>query len=686
MHTTLFNLGGSMSDDTIAKRIDELRKSIEHHNYRYYVLDAPEISDSEYDQLMRELVQLEEENPKLITPDSPTQRVGAPPLNSFPPMVHRIPMLSIDNAVTPEELSAFHQRVIKLLNKSTVPYCCEPKFDGLAVELVYENGVFVRGGTRGDGYTGEDVTPNLRTVKSIPLRLFGNNPPTLLEVRGEVILNKSDFQELNRERARRQEPLFANPRNAAAGSLRQLDSRITAKRPLMFFAYGVSDAAAIGVNSQYGILATLKQFGFRMNKDIHLYPTIDDVLTFALSIQEKREAFPFEIDGMVVKVDTIEDQQSLGTKARSPRWALAYKFPPNQATTTLKKIGVQVGRTGVLTPVAFLEPVKVGGVVVSRATLHNADEIKRKDVREGDTVVIQRAGDVIPEIVAPVTSRRTGSEREFTMPQTCPVCGMPVIRDVDGEDGEEGTMYRCVNISCPAVVREQIYHFASKDALSIDGLGRKIIHKMIENHLISNASDLYTLTREDLLKLEGFGELSSSNLLKSIQDSRKTTLARFLYGLGIPHVGTVAARDLADYFGSLERVRKATPEELQSIKGIGKEMAGSISGFFANNANQDVIDKLLKYELDIPASEKRELSEAPLKGKKFCFTGTLQSMTRSDAKGNVEERGGEVVGSVSSQLDYLVAGADPGSKFDKASSLGIPILTEEKFLELIKKG
>lgn len=675
-----------MSDDAVSKRIDELRKSIDHHNYRYYVMDAPEVSDSEYDGLMRELVQLEEEHPRMITPDSPTQRVGASPLSAFPPMVHRMPMLSMDNAVTPEELNAFHQRVIKLLEKDTVSYCCEPKFDGLAVELVYEDGVFVRGGTRGDGYAGEDVTPNLRTIKSIPLRLISDNPPSLLEVRGEVILNKSDFQELNRDRARRQEPLFANPRNAAAGSLRQLDSRITARRPLMFFAYGVSDAAAIGVDSQYGILAALKKFGFRMNKDINLFTTIDDVLTFALDIQEKREAFPFEIDGMVVKVDAIEYQQSLGTKSRSPRWALAYKFPPNQATTILKAIGVQVGRTGVLTPVAFLEPVKVGGVVVSRATLHNADEIKRKDVREGDTVVIQRAGDVIPEIVAPVASRRTGREKEFTMPQECPICGTPVLRDADDKDAQEGIMYRCVNISCPAVVREQIFHFASKDALFIDGLGRKIIHKMIESGLIANASDLYALTREDLLKLEGFGELSSTNLLKSIQESRKTTLARFLYGLGIPHVGTVAAKDLADHFGSLDRVMKASPEELLYIKGIGKEMSGSIAGFFANDANRDVISNLLNHGFEISAPKKKELSEAPLKGKKFCFTGTLNMMTRSAAKGLVEEKGGEVVGSVSSQLDYLVAGAEPGSKLDKATSLGIPVLTEEKFLEIIKEG
>lgn len=675
-----------MSKENEKKRIDELRKLIGYHNYRYYVLDSPEISDSEYDQLMRELSNLEKENPEFITQDSPTQRVGAPPLDFFPPFVHRITMLSIDNAMSEDELFAFHQRVVKWLGKEDVSYCCEPKFDGLAVELVYENGVFVRGGTRGDGYTGEDVSTNLRTVKSIPLRLVTQEPPKLLEVRGEVIMYKSAFQDLNRERSLSQEPLFANPRNAAAGSLRQLDSRITASRALMFFPYGVSDAALLGLSSQCDILMKLRGYGFRVNPEVRLFHGMDGVISFCMSVQEKRESLPFEIDGVVIKVDSIRDEEILGIKARSPRWAIAYKFPPNQATTTLHRIEVQVGRTGVLTPVARLEPVRVGGVIVSRATLHNAAEIKRKDIKEGDTVIVQRAGDVIPEIVAPVVSKRTGSEKEFAMPEACPVCGMPVIQDTDRENGEKGVMFRCVNISCPAIVKEQIHHFASKDALSMEGLGSKIVDKLVDKGLVNDASDLYTLTRDELMEVEGFGELSASNLLNSIQESKKTTLARFLYGLGIPHVGEVAARDIAAHFGSLDRTMNANQEEFKSIKGIGEERSKAIYGFFANEANRDVIRKLLDNGIEIAEQKPKEVPETPLKGKRFCFTGTLQTMTRSEAEGKVEERGGESVSTVSSRLDYLVSGSEPGSKLEKARSLGVPVLSEDEFLKLIKEG
>lgn len=679
-------LGGLMSKENIKKRIDELRQLIEYHNHRYYVLDSPEISDSEYDLLMRELMKLEEENPEFRTQDSPTQRVGAPALNFFPPFAHRIPMLSIDNAMSQDELLAFHQRVVKWLGKEDVSYCCEPKFDGLAIEIVYENGMFVRGGTRGDGYTGEDVSANLRTVKSIPLRLITRNPPRFLEIRGEIIMYKRAFQELNRERSQSGEALFANPRNAAAGSLRQLDSRITASRALVFFAYGISEAALIGLSSQYEILTRLQEYGFKVNPDIHLVRGMDDVMRFCLSIQDKRESLPFEIDGVVIKVDSTKDQDGLGVKARSPRWAVAYKFPPNQATTILRNIEVQVGRTGVLTPVAKLEPVKVGGVTVSRATLHNAEEIRRKDIREGDTVIVQRAGDVIPEIVAPVVTKRTGQEKEYIMPDTCPVCGSPVIRDTERKNGEKGVMSRCVNISCPAVVKEQIRHFASKDALSIDGLGRKIIDKLVDRGLIRDASNLYTLTKDELMEIEGFGDLSSANLLQSIHESKKTTLARFLYGLGIPHVGEVTAKELAEHFGSLEKIMNAQPEEIESIKGIGKEMSSAIDGFFTNESNQNVIKKLLENGLEISGPELSKIPETPLKGKRFCFTGTLQSMTRSEAEEKVEEKGGQAVSSVSSHLDYLVAGSEPGSKLEKARSLGVTVLTEKEFLDLIKEG
>lgn len=673
-----------MPKKTINERINDLRKQIDHHNYRYYVLDSPEISDFEYDQLMRELLRLEAENPELITPDSPTQRVGATPVSSFLPMVHRVPLLSIDNAMDTEGLCAFHQRVVKLLGKENVSYCCEPKFDGLAVELVYEKGILVKGGTRGDGYTGEDVTSNLKTIKSIPLRLITGEPPDFLEVRGEVLLYKNALKALNMERSGKQEPLFANPRNAAAGSLRQLDPRITASRPLAFFSYGIVDAVSVGLDSQYETLGRLQDYGFRVNPDIRLCQGIEEAIELCLSMQETRESLPYEIDGVVIKVNAIADQRILGIRARSPRWAVAYKFPPTQATTTLRKIGVQVGRTGVLTPVAVLDPVQVGGVTVSRATLHNADEVKRKDVREGDIVIVQRAGDVIPEVVAPVASRRTGDEREFIMPDTCPVCGSKIVRD--GENGKEGVMYRCVNMACPAILKEQIYHFASKDALDIDGLGRKIIQQLVDKGFVHDVSDLYALTRDDLLSLEGFADLSASNLLSSLQKSKKTTLGRFLYGLGIPHVGEVAARDLAGHFGSLERTMKAGQDELVSIKGIGKEMAGAINGFFSNDRNRIIIRKLLDRGIEVQSHTAAVPAETTLVGKKFCFTGTLQTMTRSEAKNEVEGKGGQVVSTVSSQLDYLVAGSEPGSKFDKASSLGITILDEDEFLALVRGG
>ena len=674
-----------MSKETVVERINDLRKQIDYHNYRYYVLDSPEISDFEYDELMRELLRLEAENPELVTSDSPTQRVGAAPVDSFPPMAHRVPLLSIDNAMDTDELRAFHQRVVKLVGKEDVPYCCEPKFDGLAVELVYENGIFVRGGTRGDGYTGEDVTSNLKTIKSIPLKLIAEDPPDFLEVRGEVLLYKNALKALNMERSEKQEPLFANPRNAAAGSLRQLDPRVTASRPLVFFSYGIVDAVSVGLDSQFDTLRRLQEYGFRVNPDIRLCHGIDEAIDLCLSMQEKRESLPYEIDGVVIKVNDIADQRVLGIRARSPRWSIAYKFPPVQATTILRKIGVQVGRTGVLTPVAVLDPVKIGGVTVSRATLHNADEVKRKDVREGDTVIVQRAGDVIPEIVAPVVSKRTGKEREFAMPEACPVCGSGIIRDTSGEKGKQGVMYRCVNMACPAILKEQIYHFASKDALDIDGLGRKIVQQMVDKGLVRDVSDLYILTRDDIMGLDGFAELSTSNLLNSIQESKKTTLGRFLYGLGIPHVGEVAARDLAQHFGSLEKVMEASQDELQSMKGIGKEMARAISSFFSNERNRAVIGKLLDRGLEITLQKTAKRAEAPLEGKKFCFSGSLQSMTRSEAKKEVEGKGGQVVSAVSSQLDYLVVGTEPGSKLDKATSLGVSIVDEDEFLRMIRE-
>ena len=660
----------------IRDRIDELHRTIEHHNYLYYVLDAPEISDGEYDELMQELMRVEDEYPDLKTPDSPTQRVGAPPLTAFPPMVHRLPLLSIDNAMDKDEVVLFNQRVLKWLDKDEISYCCEPKFDGLAVELVYEGGFLVRGGTRGDGSTGEDVTQNLKTIMSIPLKLMGVDVPDLLEVRGEVIMLKKAFEDLNKDRSEQGEPLFANPRNAAAGSLRQLDSKITASRSLVFFAYGVSDAKSLGLDSQHAILDRLGELGFKINPDRRLCQGVSEVWTFALIMQEKREVLPYEIDGVVIKVDSVKDQGVLGIKARSPRWAVAYKFPPIQATTILKKIGLQVGRTGAVTPVAILEPVRVGGVMVSRATLHNEDEILRKDLREGDTVIVQRAGDVIPEIVTPVKSKRPQDAHPFVMPRECPVCRSSLIK--------EGVHYRCVNISCPAIIKEEIYHFASKGALNIDGLGRRIIQQLVEKNFIKDISDLYTLTHDDLMKLEGFADLSSSNLIAAIESSKNTSLERFIYALGIPHVGSVAARELAYRFRTLDALMGAQLNDLIRIPGIGMEIAQSIRSFFDTKENVKVIESLFKQGVRMSSPQNVVQRRTILSDKTICFTGTLSSMTRSEAKEHAEALGAQVVDSVSKRLDFLVTGDDPGSKLDKATSLGVRVLSEDEFLTILK--
>ncbi len=672
------------------ERLQELRTIIERHNFLYYVLDSPEISDGEYDDLMRELINIEKVYPSLITPDSPSQRVGAAPLKEFPPLIHRVAMLSMDNAMDKDELAAFNQRVLRRLDKEEITYCCEPKFDGLAVELIYENGIFARGGTRGDGLTGEDVTSNLKTIKSIPLRLKGLENHDLLEVRGEVVIFKKAFQELNLERAEQGEPLFANPRNAAAGSLRQLDSRITASRSLVFFAYGVSDASQTGHDSQYSVLSHLGGLGFRINPDVRLCTGLNNVWDFAQEMQARRDSLPYEIDGVVIKVDSITYQGSIGIKARSPRWAIAFKFPPTQATTILKKIGVQVGRTGTVTPVAFLEPVQVGGVTVSRATLHNKDEILRKDVREGDTVIIQRAGDVIPEIVCPVISRRPDDSKPFEMPARCPVCDSELREYRDDEEQTKtrktGGIFKCVNISCPAIVREQIFHFASKEALNIDGLGRGIIHQLVTKGLVKDVSDLYALTRQNIMSLEGFADLSTSNLLDSIESSKSTTLERFIYGLGILHVGAVASKQLALRFGTLENLMAADFESMLKIKGIGNEIATSLSDFFSNTQNLLVIRKLLSYGITLTNPHQETHAATLLTGKRICFTGTLSNMTRSRAKDIVESMGAAVVDSVSKKLDILVVGIDAGSKLDKAQSLGIQVLDEDQFLKMIHGG
>ncbi len=673
----------------IRERLNELRNTIERHNYLYYVQDSPEISDGEYDRLLRELIKIEEDYPYLITSDSPSQRVGAAPLKSFPGMTHRVALLSMDNAMDKEEMASFHQRVLRRLEKDEVTYCCEPKFDGLAVELIYEKGLLIRGGTRGDGAVGEDVTLNLKTIKSIPLRLQGDHHPELLEVRGEVVMFKKAFLDLNRDRAEKEDPLFANPRNAAAGSLRQLDPKITAFRSLVFFAYGVSVASSLRLDSQYSVLSRLGEIGFRINPERRLCRGIGEVWDFAQQMQKQRDMLPYEIDGVVIKVDSIPDQDLLGIKARSPRWAVAFKFPPTQVTTQLKKIGLQVGRTGTVTPVALLDPVRVGGVIVSRATLHNRDEILRKDIREGDTVIVQRAGDVIPEIIGPVISKRPEGSRPFDMPSSCPVCGSGLKEYHDDYEQKKNrkivSIFKCVNITCPAIVREQIFHFASKEAINIEGLGRQIIHQLVGKGLIKDVSDLYTLSRQDLMAMDGFADLSTSNLLASIESSKTTTLERFIYALGILHVGSVASKQLAIKFNTLNDIMDASIEKLQEIKGIGKEIARSVSDFFSNEQNRTVIRKILSYGLSIAAQPQTAHKKTIFTGKNICFTGVLSSMTRSEAKGLVEAMGGNVVDSVSEKLRFLVAGADAGSKLNKAKSLGIRVLSEGQFLEMIKE-
>ncbi|MHC1636049.1 MAG: NAD-dependent DNA ligase LigA, partial [Candidatus Methanospirareceae archaeon] len=543
--------------EAIKKRIEELRNLIHYHDYRYYVLNDPEISDAEYDRLFKELVELEKKYPEFITPDSPTQRVGGAPLEEFGTVEHHIPMLSLDSVFGEEEVKEFDERVKRMLGEENVEYVAEPKIDGLAVELVYRNGVLSVGSTRGDGRSGEDVTQNLKTIKTIPLRIFTDIP--LLEVRGEVFMPVSKFKELNEELIRKGEKTFANPRNAAAGSVRQLDPQITASRPLDFFCYGIGRVEGVEFSTHWEILEFLGKVGFKVNPLVKLCKNIEDVKEYYEDIKGKRDSLDYEIDGVVVKVNSLRQQEKLGATSRSPRWAIAYKFPARQEITKVKDIIVQVGRTGALTPVAILEPVSISGVTVSRATLHNEEELRKKDVRIGDTVVVERAGDVIPEVVSVITSKRTGEEKEFKMPSKCPVCGADVLK--------EGPIVRCVGAACSAQIKERIRHFASQRAMNIEGLGEKIIEQLVDKKLISDPADLYFLTKRDLLKLERMGDKLAQNILDAIERSKKTTLSRLIFALGIRHVGEHVAKLLAEHFKSLEALKNASYEELISIDG-----------------------------------------------------------------------------------------------------------------------
>ena len=665
-------------DSSAAKRVEELRRLIEHHNHRYYVLDAPEITDAEYDRLFDQLVSLEKEHPELVVPDSPTRRVGAPPLEAFRSVRHGLPMLSLGKATGEEEFRDFHRRVLELgeVSEDGVQYTVEPKFDGLAVELVYENGVLTLGSTRGDGVVGEEVTLNLKTVKSIPLKLRGAKSPDLLEARGEVIIDRQDFAKLNEAREEEGLPRFANPRNAAAGSIRQLDSRVTGTRPLSMFAYGTGRVRGKDLGNQWDTLLFLKQAGFKTSQYIELCGNVGGVIEYYRKMAAMRNDLPYETDGIVIKVNDFSLQQRLGEISRSPRWAVAWKFPPQQEETRVLDIIVSVGRTGAVTPVAVLEPVRVGGVEVSRATLHNEDEIRGKGLKIGDAVIVQRAGDVIPEVVRVIESRRTGAEREFTMPDKCPVCGSRVERP----EGESA--HRCTGMACPAQVKEHLFHFASKGAMDMDGLGRKLLEQMVDKGLIRDPADLYSLEKEDLLKMERMGDKLAENLLAAIDRSRTPTLASLIYALGIRNVGEHLAGVLAREFQSVENLAGRSTEELLGIHEIGPVVAQSIHSFFHNPRNLEVLEKLRQGGVVFPV-EKGTRKGSSLAGKTFVLTGGLEGFTRDEARRAIEGRGGRVSSSVSRKTDFVVVGKDPGSKAEAARKLGIRTLDEEEFQKLM---
>jgi len=666
----------------VKQRIEELRGIINHHNYRYYVLDSPEISDAEYDELMRELRQLEAEHPELVTPDSPTQRIGAPPVEAFGVVEHPQPLLSLANAFSYEELAAWHKRVSNLLGGRQFDLVCEPKIDGLAVALTYVDGLLATGATRGDGYRGEDITQNLRTIRSIPLSVPREASPRF-EVRGEVYLPKAGFKKLNEERAKEELPLFANPRNAAAGSVRQLDSSITAKRPLDIFVYALGWAEGKAVpDTHWEIMQYLKSLGFKINPNIALCHSLDETEKYYQSWLESRENFPYEADGIVAKVNSIAIQQELGTVAHEPRWAIAYKFPAIQGTTKLIDIGINVGRTGSLNPYAILEPVQVGGVVISKAALHNEEDIHRKDIRIGDWVVVQRAGEVIPEIVEPIVSRRTGEEKIFSMPGSCPVCGSEVIKP----QGE--AMHRCTNTACPSQALEKIKHFVSRGAMDIDGVGEKLCQALFKAGLVKDAADLYSLTKKQLLSLERMADKSVSNVLNSIERSKDRPLARVIFALGILHVGEQYAELLAERFNSIGDLAKAKQEELSDLPSIGPKIAESIVAFFRQEGNKQIIEKLgeARVKLKREKVKKAKLEELPLAGLQFVLTGKLESLSRSEAEAKIKALGGKAGSDVTKKTSYVVAGADPGSKSDKADKLGITKLTEAEFLEKLDKA
>jgi DNA ligase (NAD+) len=665
----------------IVAKVEELRKQLHHHNYRYYVLDDPEVADAEYDRMMQELVRLEEAHPGLVRPDSPSVRVGASPLTRFETFSHSIPMLSLDNGFSDTDIFDFDQRVKRNLKSAKdILYTAEPKMDGVAVEVVYENGNMVAAATRGDGVMGELITANVKTIRAVPLLIQPSSlwgEPSLLEVRGEVFIGTEEFSTYNRERLDQGLPPFANPRNAAAGSLRQLDSKITAGRPLDIFFYGVGVVSGVELESHWDLLQSLKSWGFKINPFIRPRITIQGILEYHRELIEMRHQLPYDIDGMVIKVDSLALQQRLGATTRSPRWAIAYKFAALQETTILENIEVQVGRTGVLTPVAHLAPVELGGATVRRATLHNEDEIIKKDVRIGDTVLVQRAGDVIPEVVKVILSNRSGSEKKFAMPDICPVCRSAVMRS----QGESAL--RCVNYSCPAQVKERIRHFASKAAFDFDGLGDKLVDQLVEKKLLNSYADLFKLDADTLAALDRMGAKSAENLIRAIEKGKQIGFARFIYALGIRNVGEHVAVLLAAQFDSLEALTNCTTEDLVAIDGIGPVVAESIVSFFNQAENLSIVGRILDSGVEI-AFESQQRGEN-LNGKIFVLTGTLESMTRRQAKDLIAKAGGKVTGSVSRKTDYVVAGESAGSKLSKAREMGVPIIDEVTLKGLIDR-
>jgi DNA ligase (NAD+) len=670
------------------ERAAQLRREIEEHNRRYYVLDDPVISDPEYDDLLRELVRLEQEHPALRTPDSPTQRVGATPLARFGQVRHLQPMLSLANARDADELRAWERRVHNLLAKQGIAdreleYVTEPKVDGLAISLVYERGVLVRGATRGDGEIGEDVTQNLKTIGAIPLRLGNGDEkgkrrvPALVEVRGEVYLPLADFARLNEQQAAAGEKTFANPRNSAAGSLRQLDPEVTRSRPLSIWCYGIGASEGLDHSTHHESIEWLRNAGFKINRDVEVHTDIDSVIEACRKWEERREELDFEIDGVVVKINDYETQQALGVVGREPRWSIAFKFAPMTAVTKLVKIGVNVGRTGNLIPWAMLEPVHVGGVTVVKATLHNEEDLARKDIREGDEVVVMRAGEVIPQVVSPITQRRTGKEKRYRPPKKCPACGTPTVKP----EGEVWT--RCPNrYDCPGQILQALKHFTSKSAMDIEGYGEKLVYRFYDDGLVRALPDIYRLTVEQLEPLEGFQRRSAENLVSAIGRSKQQPFNRVLYALGIPGIGYVNARALAAHFGSIDALMAASAEQIEQVEGIGPILAATISETLAEPRNQRLIDELRRAGLNF-AQERPAGGELPLSGKTFVLTGTLEQMTREQATERIEELGGKVTGSVSGKTDYVVAGENPGTKLERARELGRPVVDEDELVRLL---